>query len=154
MIDGRRTTLEEPTTTTMLKWELLRMRRRTKTTTLVTSQSHPHSSSYCANDRRRYSDDDDTSWKVRRAATKLLSACIATRSDLLASFYRTISPALIERFSEREETVKVEIWSTFTTLLLQTKVFGTGISPAIDAASPNGTLKRKRSSDKMEIEEG
>lgn len=140
--------------TMMLRWELLRTTKRTRTTISVTSQSLATFQRTLLIHARRYSDDDDTSWKVRRAATKLLSACISTRSDLLASFYRTISPALIERFSEREETVKVEIWSTFTTLLSQTKVFGTGISPAVDAASPNGSLKRKRSSDQMEIEEG
>lgn len=102
----------------------------------------------------RYSDDDDTSWKVRRASTKLLSACISTRSDLLTGFYRTISPALIERFGEREETVKVEVWATYTALLAQTKVYDSGSNVASETGSNNGRLKRKRNSDKMEIEEG
>ncbi|KAK4702038.1 hypothetical protein P7C70_g4189, partial [Phenoliferia sp. Uapishka_3] len=53
-----------------------------------------------------YSDDDDTSWTVRRGATKLLSARIVTRADLLNTFYRIVSPALIARFGEREETVR------------------------------------------------
>lgn len=101
----------------------------------------------------RYSDDDDTSWKVRRASTKLLSACISTRSDLLSTFYQTVSPALISRFGEREETVKVEIWATYTTLLAQTKVWGTGFA-AKEGESSNGRLKRKRSSDQMDVDEG
>lgn len=102
----------------------------------------------------RYSDDDDSSWKVRRAATKLLSACISTRSDLLSSFYRTISPALIARFSEREETVKVEIWATYTALIAQTRVWGTSSQASEGDAGSNGRLKRKRSSDPMETDGG
>lgn len=102
----------------------------------------------------RYSDDDDTSWKVRRAATKLLSACISTRPDLLTSFYRTISPALIARFSEREETVKVEVWATYTALLAQTKILGSTSGASEREDSPSGSLKRKRSSDAMIVEDG
>jgi len=45
-----------------------------------------------------YSDDDDMSWKIRRSAAKCLEAVIATRRELLADFYRTVSPALIARF--------------------------------------------------------
>ncbi|SGY91656.1 BQ5605_C038g11689 [Microbotryum silenes-dioicae] len=104
-----------------------------------------------------YSDDDDTSWKVRRSATKLLTACIQTRADLLSSFYHTISPALIARFSEREETVKVEVWGTYTALLAHTKVWGRSSGPSSfssGAVSPMGRLKRKRSSDQMDTEEG
>lgn len=102
----------------------------------------------------RYSDDDDTSWKVRRSATKLLSACIATRSDHLAAFYRNISPALISRFGEREETVKVEVWATYTILLAQTKVLAVSYNSSREAREGTGSLKRKRSSDQMEVEEG
>ena len=102
----------------------------------------------------RYSDDDDTSWKVRRGATKLLTACIVTRADLLSTFYRTVSPALIARFGEREETVKVEIWATYTTLLAQTKVWGSSPQASSGSDAGNGRLKRKRSSDGMETDEG
>ncbi|GAA6003408.1 TIP120 domain-containing protein [Rhodotorula paludigena] len=109
-----------------------------------------------------YDDDDDTSWKVRRSATKLLSACISTRPDLLASFYKSVSPALIARFGDREETVRVEVWATYTTLLKQTKAV---VRPASAAASNNGAgvyggasprshLKRKRNDDdEMDTEE-
>lgn len=117
-----------------------------------------------------YSDDDDTSWKVRRASTKLLSACISTRSDLLSTFYQTVSPALIARFGEREETVKTEVWATYTVLLAQTKVWGvsgagsgagilfsvrggvTGRDSPMSGGS--GRLKRKRSGEQMDVDEG
>ena len=45
-----------------------------------------------------YSDDDDMSWKVRRSAAKCVEAIISTRHEMLAEFYRTVSPALIARF--------------------------------------------------------
>ncbi|CEQ40716.1 SPOSA6832_02353 [Sporobolomyces salmonicolor] len=61
-----------------------------------------------------YDDEDDTSWRVRRSAAKLLATCISTRPDLLSHFYKTVSPALIARFGDREETVKVEVWTTYT----------------------------------------
>lgn len=68
-----------------------------------------------------YSDDDDMSWKVRRAAAKCLEAVISSRHELLASFYRTVSPALIARFKEREENVKSDIFQAYVALLRQTR---------------------------------
>lgn len=106
-----------------------------------------------------YDDDDDTSFKVRRSATKLLTACIQTRPDLLAHFYKTVSPALIARFGEREPTVRVEVWATYTALLKQTKAL---VKPSASAnngynsgggASPRGSLKRKRSDSQMDTED-
>ena len=44
-----------------------------------------------------YSDDDDVSWKVRRAAAKCLEAVVVSRHEMIDTFYRTISPALITR---------------------------------------------------------
>lgn len=69
-------------------------------------------------------DDDDMSWKVRRSASKVLSAIIETRSDLLQQLYETVAPALISRFKEREESVRADILQTFITLLRQTNVYG------------------------------
>lgn len=49
-------------------------------------------------DNDEYSDDDDMSWKVRRSAAKCLEAIISTRHELLAEFFKILSPALIARF--------------------------------------------------------
>ncbi|XP_022915623.1 cullin-associated NEDD8-dissociated protein 1 [Onthophagus taurus] len=71
-------------------------------------------------DNDEYSDDDDMSWKVRRAAAKCLEAIISSRIELLSEFYKTLSPALIGRFKEREENVKSDIFHAYTALLKQT----------------------------------
>ncbi|KAI9318295.1 Cullin-associated NEDD8-dissociated protein 1 [Zopfochytrium polystomum] len=66
-----------------------------------------------------YSDADDMSWKVRRAAAKLLSSVISTRSELVSELLANVAPALIARFKEREESVRVEVLSTFNALIRQ-----------------------------------
>jgi len=76
-----------------------------------------------------YSDDDDVSWKVRRAAAKCLEAVIVSRHEMIDSFYRTISPALITRFKEREENVKSDIFHAYIALLRQTKPVVSVVSP-------------------------
>ncbi|XP_034143687.1 cullin-associated NEDD8-dissociated protein 1 isoform X1 [Esox lucius] len=68
-----------------------------------------------------YSDDDDMSWKVRRAAAKCLDAVVSTRHEMLPEFYRTVSPALIARFKEREENVKADVFHAYLSLLKQTR---------------------------------
>lgn len=67
-----------------------------------------------------YSDDDDMSWKVRRSSVKCLDVVIQTRTELLPLIYEKIAPVLIGRFKEREENVKLEIFTTFVDLLKQT----------------------------------
>ncbi|XP_034021823.1 cullin-associated NEDD8-dissociated protein 2 [Thalassophryne amazonica] len=68
-----------------------------------------------------YSDDDDMSWKVRRSSIKCLEVLIITRRDLLLSFYSSICPALLSRFKEREENVRADVFTAFSTLLRQTR---------------------------------
>ncbi|XP_033878913.3 cullin-associated NEDD8-dissociated protein 1-like [Acipenser ruthenus] len=68
-----------------------------------------------------YSDDDDMSWKVRRSSVKCLEAVMSTRHDMLQDFYKTVSPALIARFKEREENVKADIFLAYMSLLKQTR---------------------------------
>merc|ERR1719334_2659572 len=76
-----------------------------------------------------YSDDDDVSWKVRRAAAKCIEAVIVSRHEMIEQFYRTISPALINRFKEREENVKADIFHAYIALLRQTKPVVSVVSP-------------------------
>lgn len=71
-------------------------------------------------DNDAYSDDEDDSWKIRRSSAKVLQALIGTRPDLLLDFYKVAGPTLVARFSEREESVRLEILAAFETLLKQT----------------------------------
>lgn len=88
------------------------------------------------------SDDDDMSWKVRRSATKCLSAIITTRPERMPEIYAKVAPVLIARFREREENVKLDIFSTFVDVLKQTSVLtkrGTdanNLLPALQELTP------------------
>ncbi|KAH9075666.1 TIP120-domain-containing protein [Lactarius deliciosus] len=77
-------------------------------------------------DLDEWSDEEDQSYKIRRSATKLLAAIIATRPELLVPLYKDVSPVLISRFGDREETVRLEVWATYVTLLTQTRLYGAG----------------------------
>jgi len=81
-----------------------------------------------------FSDDDDMSWKVRRAAAKCCSALISQYIDELALMYQKLVPLLLKRFSEREESVRLEVFDTFEVLLRQT-------SSASHESAPERLLK-------------
>ena len=66
-----------------------------------------------------YTDDDDVSWKVRRAASKCLVAILNNYADMLPGLYRSACPALVGRFKEREENVKMDIFNAFIVLVHQ-----------------------------------
>ena len=100
----------------------------------------------------RYSDDEDTSYKIRRSATKLLSAVIVTRPELLASLYKGVSPVLISRFNDREETVRLEVWSTYVTLLNQTSLYG-GLPQSLEGDSAVRGKRKRDSEERMDVEE-
>ncbi|CAM6099751.1 unnamed protein product [Calypogeia fissa] len=89
-----------------------------------------------------YSDDEDVSWKVRRAAAKTLSAIISSRPELLGTLYNKASPKLIERFREREENVKIDVFNAFIDLLRQTGSVTKG-SVEIRAGSPLYMLQQE-----------
>lgn len=114
-----------------------------------------------------YSDDDDMSWKVRRASAKVLNAALTSRPELLAQNVTTVAPVLVARFSEREESVRMEILDTFLALLKQIQLYGGGpqatevigsippSSASQDAAiTAAGVLKRKRQEAEAENVEG
>ncbi|KAJ3680666.1 hypothetical protein LUZ60_016944 [Juncus effusus] len=89
-----------------------------------------------------YTDDEDASWKVRRAAAKCLSAIIISRPEMLSSLYLEACPKMIERFKEREENVKMDIFNTFTELLRQTGNVNKGQTD-MDQSSPRWLLKQE-----------
>ena len=67
-------------------------------------------------DDDQYSDDEDASWKVRRAAVKLLSAAVAGPSPssaaVLESHFERVKRTLLSRLPrEREETVKMDVYA-------------------------------------------
>lgn len=89
-----------------------------------------------------YSDDEDVSWKVRRAAAKCLAAIIVSRPEMLLKLYREACPKLIERFKEREENVKMDVFNTFIELLRQTGNVTKG-QIDINESSPVWLLKQE-----------
>ncbi|SPO27611.1 related to Cullin-associated NEDD8-dissociated protein 1 [Ustilago trichophora] len=114
-----------------------------------------------------YSDDDDMSWKVRRASAKVLNAALTSRPELLAQNVTTVAPVLVARFSEREESVRLEVLDTFLALLKQMQLYAGGpqatqvigsshTSSASQAAAmaAAGVLKRKRHEADADIVEG
>ena len=99
-------------------------------------------------DLEAYSDDDDVSYKVRRAAIRLLASLTTSHpTSQLLPFYTSISPLFIKRFSDRQESVRVELLSAFTRVVQQT-----GLDSSITFASRATTppLGKKRKGDKGE----
>ncbi|XP_055342384.1 cullin-associated NEDD8-dissociated protein 1-like [Paramacrobiotus metropolitanus] len=71
-------------------------------------------------DEGQFSDDEDISWKVRRGAVKCLEAVITTRREYILDCLKRIGPALIARFYDREDAVRVDVINAFSSLLQQT----------------------------------
>ncbi|KAG5459633.1 MAG: cullin-associated NEDD8-dissociated protein 1-like protein [Olpidium bornovanus] len=91
---------------------------------------------------------------------RTLSAIIGTRHEILAQLYREVSPALISRFKEREDSVRVSILQTYIVLLRMTNVYG-GDSLDLDYSSTHsiqiddGSRKRRRAqTNSMDTDDG
>jgi cullin-associated NEDD8-dissociated protein 1 len=73
------------------------------------------------------SDDDDISWKVRRAAAKCIGSLIRSRPELLDFLYKELCSKedylLPQRFKEREEPVRLDVFQIFIDLLGQTVTY-------------------------------
>ena len=61
--------------------------------------------------------DDDSSWKVWIGADKCLCTVVRTRSEMLKSLYDKVLTHLMSLFREREEIVKMEVFSVLKDLL-------------------------------------
>lgn len=94
-------------------------------------------------DEDQYSDDDDLSWKVRRGSAKLLATVFSTRTELLFNLIPNVAPALVMRFSEREESVRLEVMQSFMILLRQVQIYGGGPQATEVMRQSPGALKRK-----------
>lgn len=64
-----------------------------------------------------YSDDDDVSWKIRRAAVGCIYAMITSQLLSTSQLCSQFGPFLITRFKDREESVKLDIFSAFDQLV-------------------------------------
>lgn len=62
-------------------------------------------------------EDDDTSWKVRRAAAKVLNSIIISRPDALKGMFAKIQDLLQKRFVERVESVRLDILEAYKSML-------------------------------------
>ena len=72
--------------------------------------------------------DDDTSWKVRRAAVKMLTSFIQTHKSTVQQYHLKICESLLDRFKEHETTVRLHIFSAFQELLLASIIAEQGTS--------------------------
>jgi cullin-associated NEDD8-dissociated protein 1 len=76
-------------------------------------------------------EDDDTSWKVRRAAVKVLSAAAGSRPEMLGLFYKGPGPEVASRFKEREANVRLDVLECATTLVRTTALSSGGNPEAL-----------------------
>ncbi|EFJ52089.1 hypothetical protein VOLCADRAFT_79240 [Volvox carteri f. nagariensis] len=91
-------------------------------------------------DADEYSDDEDMSWKVRRAATRIVSALVSRYPDALPALYRASMSDLVSRFDkEREEGVKADVFAAVSEMLAQVGATADRYAPG-DANSPTALL--------------
>lgn len=88
-------------------------------------------------DNGEYSDAEDQSWSVRRGAARLLQALISFIPSCLFEVYNRLSKLLIERFSEGEESVRIDILQAFILMVRAT-------NPECIESVEIRELKRKR----------
>jgi cullin-associated NEDD8-dissociated protein 1 len=87
------------------------------------------------------SEDDDNSWKVRRSSLKVLSAMLHSMPERLGQLYDIFASIVVDRLKEREENVRLEVFTTFGEMVKATKLPGTEESrektdPMIDKLFP------------------
>ena len=86
-------------------------------------------------DERGFSDDGDASWRVRRAAAKALTACLAASPTELATLYPRAAGALVARFREREEAVRADVFGAYADLVARVAAAAAAHAPGGDAAA-------------------
>jgi len=96
-----------------------------------------------------YSGDDDSSWKVRSASIKCLDAVIRTRSEMLFSLYKKAMPTLLARFREREDIVKMDVFTAFKDLLRQNQTHAQVDDPMDEDSGGGSSVARLIDVDKI-----
>lgn len=91
-----------------------------------------------------FEDEDDVSWKVRRCSAKALHALITTMDPNDAVLFGQIAPALINRFKEKEESVRSEIIQDLSYLITKTGSVDARASPAPSQHVIAPSRKRRR----------
>lgn len=89
-----------------------------------------------------FEDEDDVSWKVRRCSAKTLHALVGMLDPSDPAIYGQIAPALVNRFKEREESVRTEVIATLAFLITKTGTSSVGKTSEASAASTS--RKRRR----------
>lgn len=93
-----------------------------------------------------YGDEEDMSWKVRRAACLLVAALVQAFPDLAAPLYAECRPVLLKRFSEREESVRLDVFAALSALVRQrgaSAVEGERVGLAADAEKDISALMKQ-----------
>src|SRR5690349_9834748 len=62
-------------------------------------------------------DQGDTSWKVRRSAIQVTDTLIRMHPELLHTLALTVFDKLVKRFTEHEQNVKLDTFSTLSNFL-------------------------------------
>lgn len=61
---------------------------------------------------------EDSTWKVRRGAVRVLEAIIRTRGELHTDLVSKYAVAIAERFKERVDLVKCDLFGAFRALAM------------------------------------
>ncbi|MGB1598402.1 MAG: hypothetical protein ACPIOQ_36935, partial [Promethearchaeia archaeon] len=72
---------------------------------------------------------------MRSGAVKCLGAVIRTRPEMLNALYDNVLPQLMLRFREREEIVKMEVFSAFKDLMRQSQGRSADVADAMEEDS-------------------
>lgn len=90
--------------------------------------------------------EDDASWKVRRAAIKLLDTLVRYRYDKIKTAFDAVLAKVVERLVEREDTIKCLLLETFIDLARGMVV---GSVSSADALETPLKLERKNSAENL-----